>query len=104
MIDTHNGEFIFDKFILHPHYALDTFLNLMQQENVLSMEMCNTPTLGNVTDIYLKPQKSKDKYFVIRLFFLQNSDFIVLLFLLDTTNQFLLGMIGVWSSKCKSNV
>lgn len=69
MIKAASGEMIFDNFSLMPHMQLNSFKSNFPQKEILAWNTYETPGYGKITDIYLKPQKSENKYFVLRLNF-----------------------------------
>lgn len=63
MINIKTGVMIFDEFKLIPHMTLENLLSAIKQDEILSQNNCN------YINLYLKPQKCSESYFVLRLFF-----------------------------------
>lgn len=63
MIDAKSGEIKFDDFVLKPHMQLDSLINKLSREEILSIDE------GKGANIYLKPQKGGCVYLVVRAFF-----------------------------------
>lgn len=63
MINRNNGELVFDNFVLRPHMKLDSLINKISKEDIISY------TKGEWENIYLRPQMGEGYFFVIRLYF-----------------------------------
>ena len=67
MIDQTNGYITFDKFTLMPYMGFTEFLEMISEDEIYAYDS-NT----NI-ELYLKPQKSGEMFFIVRLFFEQNN-------------------------------
>lgn len=79
VIDPVKGELAFDNLRLIPHMSLTAFEENFPQEEILTQENRMTPAYGEVTNLYLKPQKSGKDYFALRLFFSREGGLVHLL-------------------------
>ncbi len=67
MIDQINGYITFDEFILMPYMGLTKFLEMIGEDEIYSYDI-NT----NI-ELYLKPRKSGEMFFIVRLYFEQDN-------------------------------
>lgn len=63
MINKKNGVLIFENLIVEAHMTTDDFLKKINAEEIISCDK------GNYINFYLKPQKSDNYFFVLRMFF-----------------------------------
>lgn len=63
MIEKETGRIKFDKFTLFPRMELDDFFAGVDKDEIVSFSR------NSNIELYLKPQKSKNSFFIVRLFF-----------------------------------
>lgn len=68
MINISDGSFRFENFTLSSRLRLNEFIKQIPEDNIISKEV------GEYTNLYLRPQKSGELYFVLRLFFHKGTD------------------------------
>ena len=68
MINLKSGMLIFDDFMIRPHMLVRELLNVVRSQDILSCDK------GAYTNILLKPQKSANNFFTLRLFFEKKSE------------------------------
>ena len=68
MINHENGMMMFDSIIISPHMQLETFLDSIKQDDIISQHN------SNYIDLFIKPQKGGEHFFLLRLFFERKSE------------------------------